>query len=68
MTDNEKMLETLKMMAEEAKNNRLNQQIEAARAVREMFDSYLSVGFTRQEALDLTKTMLTATLGRIPVK
>lgn len=68
MTESEKMLETLKMMAEEAKKNRLNAQLEGAKATREIFDSYLAVGFTRQEALELTKTMITATIGRIPVR
>lgn len=65
MTEQEKMLEMLKMMAGEARENRLNQQLEATKAIKEMFDSYVAVGFTRVEALELTKTMLGAIVGKI---
>ncbi len=65
MTEQEKMLEMLRMMAGEARENRLNQQLEATRAIKEMFDSYVAVGFTRVEALELTKTMIGSIVGKI---
>ncbi len=65
MTEQEKMLEMLRMMAGEARENRLNQQLEATRAIKEMFDSYVAVGFTRVEALELTKTKIGTIVGKI---
>lgn len=68
MTEQEKMLEMLQMMAGEARENRLNQLTEASTFIKEMFDSYVSVGFTRAEALELTKSMVIASIERVPIK
>ena len=68
MTEQEKMLEMLRQMAREARETRMNQLTEASTFIKEMFDSYVSVGFTRAEALELTKSMVIASIERVPIK
>lgn len=59
MTEQEKMLELLRMMAEEQKVDRVNQFRQAAEMTREIYESFLASGFNAPQALELTKTMIT---------
>ncbi len=62
MTDAEKMLQTMMMLAEE---NRENQQAElnkAANLLKMMYDSYIQAGFSYKMAFELVKTILSAIL------
>lgn len=62
MTENEKMLETLKLMAEKAKENEDIQMRNAALAHQRMVNSYMQAGFTRKEAIMVTTELIKATL------
>lgn len=68
MTDVEKTLEMLNHMANTCKADRIKQIDNASMATKEMFDSYVRVGFTQTQALELTKTFLAATLVRTPTR
>lgn len=66
MTDVEKTLEMLHGMAEVAKADRLNQLRESAVIQKDLYDSYVDVGFSVSEALELTKAFVVATLMKVP--
>lgn len=68
MTEQEKMLEMLRMMAQGAKEDRLTQLMETSKMVKEFYDSYVAVGFTRIEALELTKSMISAVIMGVTKK
>lgn len=58
MTDVEKTLEMLNQLAEVEKHKRHIQLSQSSMMMKEMYDSYVDAGFSAQEALELTKTML----------
>lgn len=62
MTENEKMLEFLKEMAEKAKENEDTQMRNAALVHQRMVNSYMQAGFTRKEAITVTTELIKATL------
>lgn len=64
MTEQEKMLELLRMMAEQKKEDRLAQLKQASEAIREMYESLIVSGFTAPQAMDLTKTMIANCMPR----
>lgn len=64
MTEQEKMLELLRMMAEQKKEDRLAQLKQAAEATREMYESFIESGFTAPQAMDLTKMMIANCMPR----
>lgn len=68
MTDAEKMLQTMMMLAEENKENQQNQYNESARQLRMLYDSYISAGFSNKMAFELVKTFLSATIQGIVKK
>lgn len=62
MTENEKMLETMKLIAEKAKENEDIQMRNAALVHQRMVNSYMQAGFTRKEAIMVTTELIKATL------
>lgn len=65
MTEQEKMLEMLRMMAEQKKEDRLTQLKQASEAIREMYESLIESGFTAPQAMDLTKFMIGNSMSRL---
>lgn len=68
MTDAEKMLQTMIMLAEENKENQQNQYNESAIQLRMLYDSYTNAGFSPKMAFELVKTVLSATIQSIGKK
>lgn len=62
MTDAEKMLELMTMMGAAAKGEAKTQFDTAAVMTKMMYDSYIDAGFSSKMALELTKTLLIASI------
>lgn len=63
MTDQEKMMEFLKMMSQQAAQDEMQQMKMAATAHQRMINAYMQAGFTRKEAIQVTTQLITASLG-----
>lgn len=68
MTDAEKMLQTIMMVAQENKESQQEQYNESARQFRMLYDSYVNAGFSHKMAFELVKTFLSATIQNIGKK
>lgn len=68
MTDAEKMLQTMMMLAQENKENQQAQYDECARQLRMLYDSYVNAGFSYKMAFELVKTFLSATIQGVNKK
>ena len=60
MTDQEKMLQLLKMASEKAKEDEMMQLNNAASIHSNMMNAYMKAGFTRKEALQVTTELIKA--------
>lgn len=64
MTDQEKTIELLKMMADVAAKDEIVQMENAALAHQRMINAYMKAGFTRKEAIQVTTELIKASLTR----
>ena len=63
MTEQEKLLEFLQDMANEAKGERKTQFKQLADMTKDFYDSFIESGFSDSQAFELTKMFL----GKIPM-
>ena len=62
MTDQEKTLEFLKMLAEKAKEDAEIEIQKATMSHQQMVNAYMKAGFTRKEAIQITTELLKAAI------
>lgn len=63
MTDQEKMMELLKFMADKAAQDEINQLENAALIHQRMINAYMKAGFTRKEAIYVTTELIRSGIG-----
>ena len=65
MNDAEKMMETMLFMGKAVSEEQQTQLNTAAQALKQFHDSYINAGFTKAQAMELTKELLrvAATIG-----
>jgi hypothetical protein len=68
MTDAEKLLQTMMMLAQENKENQQAELNKAANHLKMMYDAYIQAGFSYKMAFELTKTMLASIVTGVTKK
>ncbi len=63
MTDQEKMMELLQMMADKAAQDEKIQLENAALVHQRMINAYMKAGFTRKEAIYVTTELIRSGIG-----
>ena len=58
MTDAEKMMETMLFMGKAASEESQIQLKTAAQTMKQFYDSYVNAGFSKAQAMELTKELL----------